>query len=114
MSDEELARGVSQVQAILTSYPDVRAKVIDCDSRVQHVQELGTGDPPPVERHGRGGTRFQPVFDHLAAEGIDPTCIVSFTDMQGSFDFPEAPYFVLWVATTDTVAPWGETVRLRP
>ena len=64
------------------------------------------------EVKGRGGTSFKPVFDRIEADGIVPDTLIYFTDMECSF--PEEPeYPVIWCASTDIVAPWGETVAVK-
>ena len=49
---------------------------------------------------GGGGTRFEPVFDHIAAdtEHDTPECLIYLTDGLGSFPDREPDYPVLWAS----------------
>jgi predicted metal-dependent peptidase len=61
---------------------------------------------------GRGGTDFRPVFAHVEAENVQPACLIYLTDLEGSYPETEPDYPVLWIATTNHRATWGETIRL--
>jgi predicted metal-dependent peptidase len=88
--------------------------VIYCDFAVQHVESFSPDDPEIVlSAHGGGGTLFQPVFDHVAAQGDALAALIYFTDLDGPA--PQEPeYPVLWVTTEATAlnGPFGETVRV--
>uniref|UniRef100_UPI00214D7863 VWA-like domain-containing protein n=1 Tax=Nevskia soli TaxID=418856 RepID=UPI00214D7863 len=60
-----------------------------------------------------GGTAFQPVFDYVEAERLDPLACVYFTDLYGPAP-EEPPYPVLWVAPIHArrTAPFGREVRV--
>ena len=103
-----------QLTAILHEVrPDI-LEVVYCDSKVQAVERF-TPDDPAVELHpkGGGGTRFQPVFDHLRED--PPPGLIYFTDLEGPAP-TEPDYPVLWVTTeaATRTAPFGETVVLSP
>ena len=49
---------------------------------------------------GGGGTRFDPLFEHLEEEDIEPDCVIYFTDGIGQVNIEEPDYPVIW-ATTD-------------
>lgn len=87
--------------------------VISCDARVNHVAEFDPDDEVKIENHGGGGTDFRPPFKWLEARGIRPSCLIYLTDMYGSFPTAAPEYPVLWCATTDVKAPWGETIRIE-
>ncbi len=61
-----------------------------------------------------GGAPTDPLRRHLALaeQGIDPACVVCFTDLDCR-DFGQTPgYPVLWCLTLKTAAPFGEVVKL--
>ncbi len=60
-----------------------------------------------------GGSVFTECFDYFAKEtGVTPAVAIVLTDME--IYWPSDPgYPVLWVATTDNPAPFGETVRME-
>ena len=75
---------------------------------------------------GRGGTRFEPVFD-LLEKGIpdgqwpdvrelmpdDVVSVTFVTDLGGSFPAKEPPFETLWLTSETGKAPWGVTVRME-
>lgn len=68
--------------------------VIHCDTQVQHVEEMTQDDD--IVPKGRGGTRFQPVFDYVNEHLEETKAIVYFTDggCWDSYKEPVCP--VLW------------------
>jgi len=62
-----------------------------------------------------GGTVFTECFDWFAKEtGITPQVGIVLTDMELFGEWPADPsYPVLWVASTDIVGPYGETVKIE-
>jgi predicted metal-dependent peptidase len=88
--------------------------VIYCDTAVRHVESFSPDDPEiTLSAHGGGGTLFQPVFDHVDAQGDAPAALIYFTDLEGPTPV-EPEYPVLWVTTevTALTGPFGETVRV--
>ena len=64
---------------------------------------------------GRGGTRFEPVFDYVRTNKINPQCLIYFTDMGSSFNFKKPNYPVLWIDTAtkgEYKAPFGKTIAI--
>jgi predicted metal-dependent peptidase len=115
IGEGELNMFLSELAGILDDCKPEKVWVLAIDARVAAVTELDSGadianDPPALK--GGGGTSFRPAFEWCHENGIEPASLIYFTDMCG--DFPkEAPsYPVIWCATMDSVAPWGETVRI--
>ena len=82
-----------------------------CDARVHTVDEID--DPADIRRLkpvGGGGTSFTPVFDRIAADGLEPDCVVYLTDLYGSFPDRAPSYPVLWGRTSKQSIPWGDVV----
>mgnify|MGYP003652337050 CR=1 FL=1 len=95
-----------------TSCPAI---VIDADYDVRAEYRLEAGDAVPATAKGGGGTAFQPAFNRIAGiiEAGDAVAgVVYLTDLEGpqagACDLP-----VLWLCTTDNVADFGRTVRVR-
>ncbi len=88
-----------EMSAILNECSPERIDVVYCDAEVKAEQSFVPGDEltaKTLQPKGGGGTRFQPVFDHVAAQNEDPAALVYFTDLEG--DEPIEPaYPVLWV-----------------
>ncbi len=101
VSGAEVAQFMGEIQSICDEVQPDKVHVVQCDSRVQHVDTFDAGQPFEVSRiHGRGGTAFHPVFDWVDEEGIDPVALVYLTD--GYAPAPDVPdYPVVWGVTTD-------------
>jgi predicted metal-dependent peptidase len=115
IGEGELNMFLSELAGILDDCKPEKVCVLAIDAKVAAVTELDSGadianNPPALK--GGGGTSFRPAFEWCHENGIEPASLIYFTDMCG--DFPkEAPsYPVIWCATMDYVAPWGETVRI--
>ena len=82
------------------------------DTEVQHIDEFEPGDIVELHPKGGGGTDFRCLFDWIEKREIEPACLVVLTDLMGKFPQKEPTYPVLWVSTTDIIAPFGETLKL--
>ena len=60
---------------------------------------------------GGGGTDFCPALDAIDKDG-NAVCIVCITDLDGTLPDTPPAMPVIWLCTTDNVAPFGETVPL--
>lgn len=101
---------------VLTRARPRRTYVVYCDADIAPdggVQEYTPGQTIDFKPVGRGGTDFRPPFDRAAADGWPLAAAIYLTDLEGPFPDREPTYPVLWVATTEAQAPWGETHRLR-
>jgi predicted metal-dependent peptidase len=108
----------SEASGILSGF-QTTVQVLYADASVQGEDFFESDDLPLTVRHfrgmgGGGGTDFRPAFEHLEKTGSSPTCAVYLTDLEGTFPSDPPDYPVLWVSTTEHVAPWGETVRFNP
>jgi predicted metal-dependent peptidase len=102
----------AEIRAITGSVRPAKTTVIYCDAEVNHVDEFGPNDDLKFAMHGGGGTRFEPPFQYVEEHSITPVCFVYLTDLYGSFGAAPS-YPVMWCATTDVIAPWGETVQIE-
>ena len=114
ISKEELQIFAGEVQTIVEKHKPIKTWVIYCDAAIQRVDEYKPGDTFQFTVTGRGGTRFEPVFEYVAKEGIEAEAVVYFTDLAGSFGNPPS-YPVLWLSTVSKsiIAPFGETIPVR-
>lgn len=84
------------VDILMTYNPDV-TYVVDCDAKVAQVIQIEPGDlPDSLSAQGGGGTRFEPVFDWIEEQGLNPSCVVYLTDLEGSFPSKDPGYPVIW------------------
>ena len=113
----ELDAFMAEVSGVLADVKPRRIIVIGCDARVSQVDELANSDDLQALRvrgiKGGGGTRFEPPFEYLAEHDIKPESMIYLTDMLGSFPSEPPAYPVIWAATTDHKAPFGDVVRIK-
>lgn len=112
--DDEKARAecAAEITEIIEECKPERTHVIYCDAAVQRVDVFERGDPVKFNPVGGGGTDFRPSFLYVEQEGIDLACFIGITDLMGDFPKTEPGYPVLWAATTDIKAPFGETIKI--
>jgi len=107
----------NEAQALLDDGVIDQVAVLYCDTRVTREDLYSTGDEIEFDPKGGGGTRLQPMFDHISEQHQDASLIVCFTDGYTDInnDSPEPACPVLWAFTgyPDEVrrmianAPWG-------
>lgn len=61
---------------------------------------------------GGGGTNVCVVFDRIKKEGWTPQCLVVLTDGYTPWPQQAPPYPVMWVMTTNVIAPFGVSLRI--
>jgi predicted metal-dependent peptidase len=84
-----------------------------CDSKATDpVLVESSQDIIDYKSVGGGGTDMPAIFRKLAEHRIHPDCLVILTDGYTNFDEPPG-YEVIWVMTTDVVAPYGRTLRIN-
>lgn len=112
IDDQIAAHFRTEKQACLDDLKPSALLDIQCDTRIQKVTEYKPGDEITGDIHGRGGTSFCPVFEHVSKLQVAPKCLVYLTDLDGTFPDTEPDYPVLWVAYGGgTKAPFGEIVQ---
>ena len=125
MDERALSLVLGELEQLRHAAP-CRITLIQCDYEVQSVDAYGAHDPLPHHNParsfrftGRGGTRFEPVFDRIAhpdfqADHGRPDALVFYTDGYG--DFPdEAPdYPVLWLITKLKIHPFTRKSLSQP
>jgi predicted metal-dependent peptidase len=87
---------------IRTCHPE-RTYLVGCDAAVASVHEFGDGeeiDWSNTEVKGGGGTDFRPPFEWVKKQGLEPDCLIYFTDMMGPFPDEDPGYPVVWCSTT--------------
>ena len=115
VNDAEYKALISEVAGIAEEVSPEEVIVIYCDSSIAQVDRFD--DPQDIDavtlgRHGCGGTRFDPPFEWVAENDIDPDAFIYLTDMAAPF--PEEPnYPTMWVSCVKgQEAPWGETIEI--
>lgn len=115
INQRELSEFSSEVNSILEEY-DTTLTVIYCDTKINNVEVFTKNDLPiAFNATGYGGTDFRPPFHWVEEQGISPTCLLYFTDLE-CWKFPEEPnYPVLWIktGTTNRKPPFGEIIEIQ-
>lgn len=115
VSQDELNHFAGHINRILETCVPVKAYVVYCDARVNHVDEYDADDfPIELTMHGGGGTAFEPVFewvDENVSDDLD--CVIYLTDGWANTDFPAPEYDVIWLSTDRDADNWhwGEVVK---
>lgn len=112
----ELAAYVANAAAVLDETGPEELILVQCDAAVQGVERFGPGETiDRIEVQGRGGTRFQPVFDWVAENAPHARAIIYATDLACS-DRPADPGIpVIWLTPVRGRAmPFGEVVHIAP
>jgi predicted metal-dependent peptidase len=115
--DKEMCRRFASELSAILQYVDVgRILLMQSDTKIQLVKELGKGDLPlKMEFHGRGGTDFTPPFVELEKMGEVPSALIFFSDMECS-SYPPAPeYPVLWArcGSDRSIPPFGDIIQVE-
>lgn len=101
----------AEIKAIFEEVMPSKLHIMYVDAEVAGYDVFDQGEEPVLKPRGGGGTDFKPPFRKVEREGIQIQCAIYLTDGYGDFG-PPVDYPVLWVCTTDVVAPWGETIRI--
>lgn len=113
IDDKQLEAFTSELNGILSQCRPERTYVLWADAEVASAQVFERDELIEFKPDGGGGTDFRPVFDYAKEHCEDAAAIVYITDMCGRFpDATDVDLPTLWVATTDQVGPFGETIRL--
>lgn len=116
ITKEMLSTFAAEASAVLGAY-DTTIRVIYCDARLQGEKVFTRADLPlDLELLGGGGTKFEPVFEHITDRGYTPSCLIYFTDLAGSFPEREPEYRVMWLVPKpkddrERTVPFGDIVR---
>lgn len=106
-----LAYARAIVEDVISEASPVRVSVWYSDAKVCHVSRFEQGEPLIWEPKGGGGTDFRPALKAIEDEGA-AVAVLCITDLYGMFPPDGCSLPVLWLATTDVVAPFGETIPL--
>lgn len=115
MGPKECNQIAAEIQAIVDDLQPSFVEVVYCDYAVTRVERFERDDMLKLNPKGGGGTRFQPVFEHLAESGEHYCGMIFFTDMEGNLDECEEPsYPVIWadIGYSHPRAPFGAQVTV--
>ena len=108
---EQLSHFAGHINKILEVCNPEKVILLHTDTHVGKVEEFTTDDfPIPVKSYCGGGTDMGAGVRWVNEQGIDPDVFVTLTD--GYTPWPDAQVFpMVWLITTEIVAPVGETIH---
>lgn len=115
VADAELLQFQGEINAILDDMAPKLVYVIECDTHINKVSTYTKEDLPlRMKVVGRGGTYFEPVFQYVFDNDIEPECLLYFTDLGAGSNFNPPPYPVMWINTDphQRHPTWGEVIDL--
>ena len=116
MTDEIMGIGISELRAIWQTLRPEKIHVLHVDAQVGHAETLDPDDFFEVHPKGGGGTAFEPAFKWVEENGVEPSCLIYFTDLYGSFPSEAPPYPVIWLASPGADSrdpPFGRCIRME-
>ncbi len=99
---------LSEVRAICEECKPSSITVIQCDAKVQAIDEYEVGDEIRCEIKGGGGTDMRMLYP---AVGEEPAIMILLTD--GQTPWGDAPDFPHITVTTADPCPYGENILLK-
>ena len=115
MGPKECNQIAAEIQAIVDDLQPSFVEVVYCDYAVTHVERFERDDPLVLRPKGGGGTRFQPVFEHLATINEPLAGCIYFTDMEGNLrECEEPPFPMIWadIGYSHPQEPFGTRVKV--
>ena len=124
-STEELKIVAGRINEIVDVIKPRSVIVIYCDYTINgEPQVFERGEEITLEERGGGGTAFNPPFNWVEREGLDPHALIYFTDGCGDVgptayhDFTDPDYPVFWITTYSTpyfcgCEEFGEVIKVR-
>lgn len=108
------AECAAEAAAVIEECRPEKTYVVYGDAKVQRVEEFEAGEPIEFHPKGGGGTKFEPIFEWVQEQGIEPACFIGITDLMGSFPKETPDYPVIWVQPNGRRnAPFGDVIRLE-
>lgn len=112
IASRELGQFGTEINHLVEEHRPAKVRVLCFDEIVHREDVFACGEQVELTPKGGGGTRFEPVFEYIEENGIQPHALIFLTDLWGSFPKDEPPYPTLWVSTSPAVAPFGETIPI--
>jgi predicted metal-dependent peptidase len=113
-SNEQVRFAGSEIASIIQDARPEKTYVIACDSSIKGVQVFEQGDTIKLDAKGGGGTSFEPVFEWIEQNNVEPSCVIAITDLDGTFPDVAPSYPVLWVCDeVGKTAPFGEVLEVK-
>jgi predicted metal-dependent peptidase len=106
---------LAETTALLEQAHPRQVVFVQCDASIHEWVVIdGSDDLYGRKLKGGGGTMFEPVFERIAKEQLEPDLLVYLTDGYGSFPSQCPSYPVIWgsIALEASSYPFGEVVMV--
>ena len=116
MGQKECDQVAAELRAIVDDVNPAFVEVVYCDYSVTSVERFERDEPLDLHPKGGGGTRFQPVFEHIAALGEPLAGVIYFSDLEGNLAECEEPSCpVIWadIGRSHPEVPFGLRVQVN-
>ena len=113
VNEELLGIFMSELEALMMSFPDTEVDLLICDAKIQGVYRYVSGEILDFSLKGGGGTDFRPVFNYIENELSDTSLLIYFTDAEGRFPDNEPLYETIWVLSKNNNIPFGKKIVLK-
>ena len=117
IKSEQLNQFVSELEAILGSYPNAKAELYYADAEIFGPYTLDSDQSIPTPKGG-GGTSFIPFFEKVEKrDSLDSRVTIYLTDGYGDFPKSLPQVDTLWVVPSNGLKtdrfPFGEVARIE-
>lgn len=116
ITNDELQSALEELNGVIKQARPESVTLVYCDAAVQRVEKYHEhSDIRSTKPKGGGGTAFEPVFNWIKEQRMNPECLIYITDMYGSFPEKAPHYQTLWISTSGVnEAPFGKVLQLNP
>lgn len=106
-NEDDLKTSIGNTMSALQQFNVGRAVLIQGDTEIKAVTDLGSADDVPTVLKGGGGTDFRPLLAKAAE--YNPEIVIFFSDLYGEFGDDPGLKRLLWVTRSKDVQPkFGE------
>jgi len=100
------------INRILETCTPERVVVVFCHTQVCRVDDYTPEDfPISLATTKTGGTAFEPVFDYIDDNDIDPEVVVYLTDGYGDQSEFTSTHETIWLTTHSEAFDWGTVIK---
>jgi Uncharacterized protein conserved in bacteria len=119
----DLPKFMSELVSLLNTFGRYELSVINCDCQVQSVETFDDSNPFPVDDpasydfRGGGGSDLNPAFEEIYKRGMEPSCVIVFTD--GEILCPKGnplnvpTLFILTADGNENLCDWGKKIKFN-
>lgn len=99
------------VESVIDECNPAAVTVYYADAQVCRIDRFERGESLNWQPAGGGGTDFRPALEAIEQDAT-AVCCLCITDLYGTFPDSAPSFPVLWLATSDVIAPFGETIPI--